>query len=683
MASDDIDHPPRNSIFPTDDELRRTPLARAPHSEELDGPDDLDLGEDDDATVRARVPTVSWPKADRDAPDYAHLEPEGREPIVGDRRFKFDAEDIRRLIKANAFDPRGPGNNDQGTRGRIVFALRGALLIDDQDGDNDGAVAGVDHLELEETRPDHRDFKCVIGICDTNTGELSAYTASTVPNVKFMTNYYKWNNGLGGNRTISANMLPTGCYVFRVHAHGGGRIRPALRLTDPDSITSDGKATVLRTRNNLTYSTEDIFDYCQPYDNVHCAYAYDSFSSAGCLTIKGPDGAGPWGQFQSILKTMRFDTRIDVLLLTGREASMASYLREKGLAQETAYATRLLSRLRVGSIGDAVKRLQQRLGVTETGYFGPYTKKKLADYQREHNLLCDGVWSPQLEALLGWAVLNPPAPAAAAPAPTAPTPPIGVEQPPPAAQPPPAQQPEPQIAAAPVVAPIPVAVPPVAAPAAVPPAAVLPASVPPATPATTSAPITIAAAPQQSSAPGIQTRTPPPAQPTVATGTAATAQPPGRQAEPLPAPAIIKPATGLTITDDQLRTFAPRAAAPYRDTLLAGGDWLTKYGLDASPLRLCHFLAQLANEFRPLHHPGGKPQLPHAGSSPPELAEPLCDCGCRPALRRQPANAGREGLRRALRQPARRRLAFPRPRSGPDHRTSQLPGDGTASEHST
>ena len=152
------------------------------------------------------------------------------------------------------------------------------------------AVAGVDHIKLEETRPNHRDFRCVIGYYNRQTKKLAAYTASTVPNVKFMTNYYMWNNDLGGNPNQGANMLPTGCYVFRVGSHGGGRIYPALRLTDPEDLTEDGTATVLRTSNDLTFKTDDLFDQCQPFDHVHCAYADDSFSSAGCLTIQGVNG---------------------------------------------------------------------------------------------------------------------------------------------------------------------------------------------------------------------------------------------------------------------------------------------------------------------------------------------------------------------------------------------------------
>ncbi|MGE0627743.1 MAG: peptidoglycan-binding protein [Hyphomicrobiaceae bacterium] len=545
MASNQFDKPPRDAIFPLPEELSRAPSESAPDPQEFDGPFDLI---EDEAETRAAVPSVSWPKADADAPDYAHLEPDGREPVVGDKRFWIDAADIERLIAANGFDPRGPEGGPDGKNGRIVIAFRGALLVDDQDEDNDGIVTGVDKLYLEETRPNHTDFRCVIGYLDRATGKISAYTASTVPHVKYMTNYYKWYHGIGGDGRTKCNMLPTGCYVFRVGVHAGS-IRPALRLTDPDVLSNDGSATVLRTTNDLTFKVGDDYDRCMPYDNVHCAYSDDTFSSAGCLTIKGRDGQGPWGQFQAYLKTLRYDTRIDVLLLTGREASIAAWLRDTGRAVDDEMSMRLLRRLRIGSVGDAVNRLQEKLGFNPSGYFGPFTKDKLAAYQKSNDQVSDGIWSPRLEGAVHWPVLNPPVaePAAAADV----VPPAAVEPPPPVE--PPAEQlvsqheaPQPQ------------------------------------------APIVVADA----------TRSPVEAASAAGTEPAAAGEPtqPADQADGVAAPAIVAAPVRIMLTDERIREFAPRALPQYREALLAGNEALAKYGLDASPLRLCHFLGQIGNE---------------------------------------------------------------------------------------
>ena len=419
MASTDFDAPPRDDIQPSAEEVRRAPVSRAPHPDEFDAPDDLII--DDEKITRARLPAVSWAKADDEAHGYAHLLPEGREPLPGAKQFKITAADIELLIKANGFDPKGPD-------GKIVFAFRGASLIDKDDRENDGMVAAVDAIQLEETRPDHKNFRCTIGFLNRQTGKISAFRASTVPNAKYMTNYYMWNNGLGGNSATGANMMPTGCYVYRMGAHGGGRIYPALRLTDPEQLAEDGQACVYRSKNDLTFKTDDIFDHCTPYNNIHCAYAYDSFSSAGCQTICGPNGEGPWGQFQAVLKTMKVNTRIDYVMLTGRDAALAAWLRETGKAGDADMVAKWLGRLRPGSRGEAVGRLQQQLGMTPSGYFGPGTKKKLGETQQSKGLLRDGIWSPRSEDKLGWSVFKSPAVVAPAPAQT-PAPPQPVAAP--------------------------------------------------------------------------------------------------------------------------------------------------------------------------------------------------------------------------------------------------------------
>jgi hypothetical protein len=57
--------------------------------------------------------------------------------------------------------------------------------------------------------------------------------------------------------------------------------------------------------------------------------------------------------------------------------------------------------LEPGDRGPNVKRLQRRLRVTVTGYYGPLTKKAVKRFQRRNGLKADGVAGPQTLAKLG------------------------------------------------------------------------------------------------------------------------------------------------------------------------------------------------------------------------------------------------------------------------------------------
>ncbi|MEL6188963.1 MAG: hypothetical protein AAFU79_30450, partial [Myxococcota bacterium] len=83
--------------------------AQEPLSLGLDGPSLESRGR--------RLPRVYWPRDDRNAPDYAHLEASPPR----DRSFVLAGQDLDLLIEANRFSPKSHG-------GMIVFALRGAQL---------------------------------------------------------------------------------------------------------------------------------------------------------------------------------------------------------------------------------------------------------------------------------------------------------------------------------------------------------------------------------------------------------------------------------------------------------------------------------------------------------------------------------------------------------------------------
>jgi len=57
--------------------------------------------------------------------------------------------------------------------------------------------------------------------------------------------------------------------------------------------------------------------------------------------------------------------------------------------------------LKRGLAGEPVKVLQQKLGVTADGQFGPGTEKALKDYQTKHGLQVDGIAGPDTFVQMG------------------------------------------------------------------------------------------------------------------------------------------------------------------------------------------------------------------------------------------------------------------------------------------
>jgi hypothetical protein len=170
---------------------------------------------------------------------------------------------------------------------------------------------------------------------------------------------------------------------------------------------------MIRATNDYILGTKDLWDPTQPYDNIHCSYYVSYipdlgsyFSSWGCLTVRGKKtGTDQWKKFQKILFGLGTKKRVDMMLLTGKDAALAAL-------QLTNSASDLADdsvRLRVGSRGEKVKRLQQKLGVADTGYLGYLTRQSLTEFQREMTSkigepFADGIYSPALDAQTGWGI---------------------------------------------------------------------------------------------------------------------------------------------------------------------------------------------------------------------------------------------------------------------------------------
>lgn len=346
-----------------------------------------------DLTVESvPLPKVQW-SPDRDQPDYAHARNKITDDLLSSNEVVVTPAVFDLLIRANRFVPRG-------TNGLLAFGLRGGRLI------GDDRQEGVARFTVTDSRPDHVGFNCTLGIIDTNSKTLSAFTGSTVPNVKWMQNYYKLQNGISTNSKTRSNLLPTGCYIYRVNAHGGGKIKPALRMTNPDNLTEDAVCTVLRTSNDLAYAHDDLWDRSTPYDNIHCAYFETSFSSAGCQTIKGANGQGAWGAFQNVIGALGWNARIDYLLFTARDAALAAAILEAGRQDDAGLVENCLGRLRVGSEGPIVTALQKKLGFKGSGYFGPSTKRRLTQIENSSGIASDGIYSPADDQITGWQIFG-------------------------------------------------------------------------------------------------------------------------------------------------------------------------------------------------------------------------------------------------------------------------------------
>ncbi|MBO9401185.1 serine protease [Shimia sp. R9_3] len=341
-------------------------------------------------TIRPRLSAQDayWPSSPRNTPDTWHLTEE-----FADRSFELNLTILKGMVEINAFVPVTDGHN------KLVFALRGCKLR------NGGSrLEGVTQAQLQPISPDHENFRCVIGVADTVSGELSLYSASTVPRRTQMLKYYNRVNF--GTSNVLCNMLPTGCYEYCVGSHisiSNGEIKFILRQGNGPLPANASTVTTLRTHNDLAYGTQDYWDRTKPGDNIHPAFLSASFSSQGCLTLPGTQsgdgsshttGTGEWRRFR---KAAGFDgerhgARYDVLLLSGHEAAAFS-------ATDPADWPRLAC-LRHGSRGELVAKLQQQINAASDGNFGPGTKKILTDVQNDTLGFATGTWTLDMARLM-------------------------------------------------------------------------------------------------------------------------------------------------------------------------------------------------------------------------------------------------------------------------------------------
>jgi N-acetylmuramoyl-L-alanine amidase len=352
-------------------------------------PDDRDWYSEEDLSPERGVapqtasPDATWAKA-HESPDYRHLrglaDPSSRPP------FAFRAEHLRHLCELNSFALDAGGDE-------LLFGLRGCRLASPE-----GQPARV--LWLREDEPDHYDFRCVLGVWRRSTGELCAFSGSTVPDRRHME-----RQRVAGAGHL-CNLLPTGCYTYRVGHHRA--VEGAFILQTP--------TVVLRAIEGRGYTSSSHFEQDRPADNIHPAFdGITPFASAGCQTLPGrwsaKDGhVGSWARFRALAGLDNDDhagwgRSYSYVLLTGREARLASTL-----SQPAA-----LARLRFGSSGRGVEALQSALarlgqpmaGACE-GQLDAATSMAWIEYQRARDSgAADAIVQPEDARSLGFDLIEP------------------------------------------------------------------------------------------------------------------------------------------------------------------------------------------------------------------------------------------------------------------------------------
>lgn len=339
--------------------------------------------------------SVRWNPNDDEQPDYRHLPRDGLAGV-----FALNAAVLEALVRMNRFEP---------LPGLLVFALRGARI--------EGAEAreNVAEVILSDIRPDHRDYRCVMGVLNRETKRIWAFRASTVPNAKAVLGCF---NLAQAGASLSGNILPTGCYTYTVGTHKAGHptreIRGVLRLSR--SSTGASEVLVMRSVTDTVYDRRDLWDLCAPADNIHPGRLNTGFSSEGCLTFPGnyrmadQSHSGLWAGFRKALglgavsSTAENGRQVSCMLLTGLDAAIASRLQVAGQLEDVSVAGPALARLRYGSKGGEVGRMQTKLGLATDASqtLGPVTRQALVKAQQARLGWADGIWSAEMEAALGF-----------------------------------------------------------------------------------------------------------------------------------------------------------------------------------------------------------------------------------------------------------------------------------------
>lgn len=360
---------------------------------------------------------------DVDSMDYSHFvratADKADGPFGVDGAFASDAFAIDHNVLQSIVDAGSFGTELQGQE-TIIIGLRGAVLTA-------GDRAMGTSIDIHESRIDHTNPHCLVGLWRPAKKELALFTGSTAPNLVnmqiFLMYHFGQNNALPpGVKAVSqmCALLPQGVHTYRVNTHlpGHGEDRQM------GCLRQDSATPVVRARSHLNYSLEELWD---PLDwrphgynensirvihaNLHSATNRNSppFASAACTTISGrydPKPLKAVGAFEAFQAAMDIKIKPDgsgstrdnevykYMLVTGREARLhREYLGD-------AEKLKGLRRLRIGSAGAPVAKLRKHIyGVADTrDVMDGAALQKLVQSQGAWAVARDGMWTPELDA---------------------------------------------------------------------------------------------------------------------------------------------------------------------------------------------------------------------------------------------------------------------------------------------
>lgn len=359
------------------------------------GEDEVDAETAQGGSTRGRAFETHRPRwaADSQSPDYAHL----GAGLTHGEPFSLLPSDLALLAALNHFPVGDAGETP------ILFGLRGCGIVTDH-------VGSSGEVTLKDDRPDHERPRCVLGVWDRVRDRIFVFPGSTVPNAKAVAGYCQ-----GGS---AGNLLPTGLYGYVVGPHITSKRRQGCFLLRK-SPNEKRIVAVRRSRDDPVYTTKDIVDVCMPGDNIHPTFFSEpiAFSSFGCQTVVGTaddrgNHSGPWAEFRKAAGLIdgvgELGKPFLYMLLTGAEARLASEMRRAERLSDTTSRNRL-RRLRFGSRGEAVRKLQVGLGVARPdGEFGRVTAERLHAHQRHviDGSGSDGVLTPAVDKALAWSVFD-------------------------------------------------------------------------------------------------------------------------------------------------------------------------------------------------------------------------------------------------------------------------------------
>lgn len=204
-------------------------------------------------------------------------------------------------------------------------------------------------------------------ICDTviiQSGETYYYLAArSYPH----DDYLKKSIKQGGK---GSNYIATGFYEKALRR---GIHLPSKPDRSYDAFIQNIKFVLWRSLNMVLKDEDDYCEHAIVGDNLHANAPY----SAGCITVEGKAKPYPTGAFK-VLKEWGYELHhnksfFSVVLLNYSDWDKPKYT------------------LRIGSYGSDVKELQEILGITQDGDFGPVTHFNVIEYQKRKSLFADGI----------------------------------------------------------------------------------------------------------------------------------------------------------------------------------------------------------------------------------------------------------------------------------------------------